>query len=110
MRQRLNPAIPQAYLELERITFFNSQAVGLGNDRNDVDNFAQLLHDNDVDRAKRMSCWVNEIEATVDSRVLDVAVAHSSKLFAQVRAVLVLDVFDDGIPTANAFQGLVGIF
>ena len=34
----------------------------------------------------------------MDSRVFDVTIAICSEFFAEERAVLVLDVFDDGVP------------
>jgi hypothetical protein len=43
---------------------------------------------------------VEEVQAAVDAGVLDVAVPHGGKLLAEVRAVLVLDVLDDGVPAA----------
>ena len=47
-----------------------------------------------------MAGRVDEKEAAVDTRVLDVAVADCGKLLAEVRAVLVLDVLDNGVPAA----------
>lgn len=48
-----------------------------------------------------MAGGADEVQAAVDTRVLDVAVTHSGELFAQVRAVLVLDVLDDGVPARS---------
>lgn len=45
-----------------------------------------------------MAGGANEVDAAVDTGVLNVTVAHSGELFAEVRAVLVLDVFDDRVP------------
>jgi hypothetical protein len=86
---------------LKRITLNQGERVRLGNDRNDVDDFAQLLHDDDINRAERVTGGVDEEQAAVDARVLDVAVAHSGELLAEVRAVLVLDVLDNGVPAAS---------
>lgn len=45
-----------------------------------------------------MAGGVNEEEGAVDTCVDNVLVTHSSELFAEVSRVLVLDVFDDGVP------------
>ena len=89
---------PETHLGLEQIALDQGKAIGLGNDRHDVDDLAKLLHDNDVDRAQRVARRVDEVQAAVDTCVLDVAVTHGSQLLAQVRAVLVLDVLDDRVP------------
>ena len=48
-----------------------------------------------------MASWVDEIQAAVNTRVLDVAVTDSSELLAKVRAVLVLNVFYNWIPAGK---------
>ena len=45
-----------------------------------------------------MASGVDEIQATMNASVLDVPVTHCCEFLAQVSAVLVFDVFDDGIP------------
>ncbi|RUP47121.1 hypothetical protein BC936DRAFT_146111 [Jimgerdemannia flammicorona] len=42
----------------------------------------------------------DEEQTTVDPRILDVAIAHSGELFAEVSRVLVLDILDNGLPAA----------
>ena len=86
---------------LEGFPLLESQAVRLGNDGDNVDDFAELLHDDNVDGTERMAGGVDEEEAAVDAGVLDVAVAHCCELLAEVRAVLVLDVLDNRIPAIN---------
>ena len=83
---------------LERIPLLKRQAVRLGNDRDDVDDLTQLLHDNDIDGPEGVARRVDEEECAVDTRVLDMAVALRSELLAQVRAVLVLNVLDNRVP------------
>ena len=83
---------------LERVTLLKRQAVRLGNDRDDVDDLAELLHDDDVDGAERVPGRVDEEQGAVDARVLDMAVALRGELLAEVRAVLVLDVLHDRVP------------
>jgi hypothetical protein len=89
--------VPTHHL-LELLALFEGQAVGLGNDGNDVDDVTKLLHDNDINGTEGVAGRVDEVEAAVDTGVLDVAVTHGRKLLAEVRAVLVLDVLDDGVP------------
>jgi hypothetical protein len=48
-----------------------------------------------------MASGVNEEQGTVNTCVLDVTVTHGSELFAKVGAVLILDVFHDGIPATD---------
>ena len=45
----------------------------------------------------------------MDTRVLDVAVANRGKFLTEIRAVLVLDVFDNRIPASRGRSGSVGI-
>lgn len=93
-----NCRISFAHPLLERIPFFQRQAVRLGDNGHNIDNFTQLLHDDDVDRSERVASRIDEKQATVDTRVLDVAVANGCELLAKVCAVLVLDVLDDWVP------------
>ena len=45
-----------------------------------------------------MAGGTDEIENAMDSGVFNLTVSIGGKLFAEVSAVLVLDVFDDGVP------------
>ena len=45
-----------------------------------------------------MTGRVDEVQATVDTCVLDMAITHGSKFLAKIRAVLVLDVLDNWVP------------
>jgi hypothetical protein len=45
---------------------------------------------------------VEEVQAAVDTGVLDVAVTHGGELLEEVRAVLVLDVLDNGVPAVRS--------
>lgn len=91
-------------LLLEHLPLFEHQTVRLGNDRDDVDDLAQLLHDNNINRAERVACGVDEKETAVNTRVLDVAVTHGGELFAEVGTVLVFDVFHNGIPATRQYK------
>lgn len=91
-------------LELEVIPLLNSQAVRFGNDGDNIDNFAEFLHHNNINRTEGVSRRVDEIEAAVDTCILDVTVPHGRQLLAEVRTMLVLDVLDDGVPAGKAPQ------
>lgn len=85
-------------LRLERLLLLNGEAVRLCDDGDDVDDVAELFHDDDVDGAQGVAGGVDKVQAAVDARVLDVAVAHGGELLAEVRAVLVFDVLDNRVP------------
>jgi hypothetical protein len=51
-----------------------------------------------------MSGGADEVQAAVNAGVLDISVSHGSQLYAEVRAVLVLDVFDDRVPAENTIS------
>lgn len=48
-----------------------------------------------------MTSGVDEEEAAVDTCILDVPVANRGKLFTEIRAVLVLDIFDNRVPAVR---------
>jgi hypothetical protein len=88
------------YPLLELGALLERQAVALGNDGNNVDELTQLLEHDDVDGLEAVARGVDEEQAAVDARVLEVALTLGGKLLAQVSTVLVLDVLDDGVPAA----------
>lgn len=85
---------------LELLTLLNGQSVGLGNDRHHVNHIRQLLQDDNINGLQRVARWLDEKETAVDTGILDIALSLCSELLAQVRGVLILDVLDDGVPTA----------
>ena len=85
---------------LERLTLLQGEGVGLGDDGHDVDHVGQLLQHDNIDGLERVARGLDEEQAAVDARVLDVALALGGELLAQVGRVLVLDVLDDGVPAA----------
>lgn len=91
-----------AHLGLERLLLLDGETVGLCDDGDDVDHVAELFHDDHVNGAERVTGGVEEVQAAVDTGVLDVAVTHGGELLAEVRAVLVLDVLDNGVPAARS--------
>lgn len=56
-----------------------------------------------------MTGRVDEVQAAVDTCVLDVTVTHGSELLAEVCAVLVLDVLDYGVPAVIRCQDIVSL-
>lgn len=88
------------YPLFERRTLLQSQGVALRNDRYYIYEFREFLEHDNVNRLKGMSAWLDEEQAAVDPRILQISFALSSQLLAQVSAVLVFDVFDDWIPAA----------
>lgn len=87
-----------SHLLLEREPLFHRQAVRLCNDRHHVYDFAQLLQHDNVNRTQRMPRGIDEEQRAVNPSVLDMTVSHRRQLFSEVRAVLILDVFDDRVP------------
>lgn len=85
---------------LELQSLLNSQGISLGNDRHNVDNIGQLLQDDNINGLERVARRLDEEQTGVDAGVGDVTLSLGGKLLSQVRGVLVLDVLDDGIPTA----------
>jgi hypothetical protein len=75
----------------EGFPLLQSQGVGLSDDGNNIDDFAELLHDDHINRAERVASWIDEKQGTVDARVLDVAIALCRELFAKICAVLILN-------------------
>ena len=88
------------YAVLEHLPLLQSQAITLGNDRHHVHRLAQLLQHHNVNRLQGMAGRADEVETAVDARVLNVPLTLRGQLLAQVGAVLVLDVLDDGVPAA----------
>jgi hypothetical protein len=87
---------------LEEIPLLERQRVTLGNDRNDIDDLAELLHDDDVDGLQRVTRGRDEVKGAVNPGVLDVSVTHGRELLAQVGRMLVLNVLDDRVPAGHA--------
>lgn len=85
---------------LEGHALLEGQGVGLGNDRDDVDNVGQLLQNHNINGLQRVARGLDKEQAAVNASVLDVALALGGELLAKVRRVLVLDVFDDRVPAA----------
>lgn len=85
---------------LEGEALLGGQGVGLGNDGDDIDDIRELLEDDNVNGLEGVARGLDEEQTAVDAGVLDVALALGSQLLAQVGGVLVLDVFDNGVPAA----------
>lgn len=83
---------------LESHALLQSQGIGLGDDGDDVDNIRELLEHDNIDGLKGVTRWLDEEQAAVDARVLNVALTLGSEFLAEVGRVLVLDVLDDRVP------------
>lgn len=88
------------YPVLELSTLFQGQAVALRDNRDDIHKLAKFLENNNVDGLQSVTRWLDEEQAAVDASVLKVPLTLGSELLAEVGAVLVLDVLDNGIPAA----------
>ena len=58
---------------LELLALLECERVGLCDDGHDVDSFAQLLENNDINRLEAVAGRGNEVETAVNAGVLDVA-------------------------------------
>ena len=88
------------YPILERLSLLRSQTITLGNYRNDVDEFGELLQDDNINGLEAVARGLNEEQAAVNAGVLEVAFTLGRQLLAQVGAVLVLNILDNGIPAS----------
>jgi hypothetical protein len=86
---------PYPLLELEQVCW--AQGVGLGNDGDQVDAGAELLHDLDVEGLQGVASGADEVQAGVDTEV-DLVCAARLLLLEHVRLVLVVEELDDGLP------------
>ena len=85
---------------LERLPLLQRQAICLGDHRHHVHSLAQLLQHHNVDGLQRVASGADEVQAAVDASILDVSLTLGGEFFAEVCAVLVLDVLDDRVPAA----------
>lgn len=85
---------------LESLALLEGQGVGLGDDGHHVDHVRQLLQHHNVNGLERVARGLDEEQAAVDARVLDVTLSLGSELLSKVRGVLILDVLDDRVPAA----------
>lgn len=85
---------------LEGLTLLRGQSVGLGDDGDDVDDVGKLLEDDNVNGLEGVARGLDEEQAAVDAGINDVALTLCRELLAQVSRVLILDVFDNGVPAA----------
>lgn len=83
---------------LEGSTLLKGKGVRLGDNRDNVDDLAELLEDSDVDGLEGVAGGVDEEDTAVDAGVGDEALTHGGQLLAEVSRVLVLDVLDDRVP------------
>lgn len=90
---------------LEGSTLLEGERIRLGDDRHDIDNVRQLLEHDNVDGLKGVAGRLDEEQAAVNACVLDVTLTLSSKLLPEVSRMLILDVFNDGVPAVYMLAG-----
>lgn len=61
---------------LESFPFLQSQTITLRNNRNYIDDLAQLLHHQDIDRLEGVTGRSDKVEAAVNASVNNVLVSH----------------------------------
>ena len=82
---------------LELVQVCGAQGIGLGDDGDEVDACAQLLHDFDVKGLQGVAGGADEVQASVYAKV-DLLLALGLLLLEHVRLVLVIEELDDGLP------------
>lgn len=82
----------------ESFTLCKGQRVAFGNNRNNISYFRQSLQDNEIYRLEAVPSRLDEEQNTMDSSVGQILLSLGSKLLSQVVAMLILDIFDNGIP------------
>ena len=82
---------------LELVQVCGAQGIGLGDDGDEVDACAQLLHDFDVKGLQGVAGGADEGQASVYAKV-DLLLALGLLLLEHVRLVLVIEELDDGLP------------
>lgn len=87
-----------SYPFLERSPLLQGQAITLGNDGHNVDEFREFLQNHNVNWLQAVTRRLDEEEAAVNAGILKVTLALGGQFFAKVCAVLILDVLDDRIP------------
>jgi hypothetical protein len=89
------PACTYPLLELVEVR--GAQCVGLGDNGDQVDACAQLLHDLDVKGLQGVAGGADEVQAGVDTEI-DLIGTARLLLLQHVRLVLVVEELDDGLP------------
>ena len=82
---------------LELVQVCGAQGIGLGDNRDEVDACAQLLHDFDVEGLQGVAGGADEVQASVYAKV-NLLLALGLLLLEHVRLVLVIEELDNGLP------------
>lgn len=90
-------ALLSTYPCLEPHQVSRAQCVGLGNDGDQVDAGAQLLHDLNVQGLEGVARGADEVQAGMDTEV-DLVRTARLLLLQHVRLMLVIEELDDGLP------------
>src|ERR1700753_1895697 len=78
------------HLLFECLALVHGQTIRLGNDRHDIDNFCKLLHNHHINRAQRVTTWIDEEEAAMDTCILDIPLSGSGEFLTKICAMLIL--------------------
>ena len=84
----------------EQLPLLQGQTIRLRDDWDHIHGLAQLLQHDNINRLQRMSGRRNEVQAAMNAGILNIPLTLGCEFFAQVGGVLILDIFDDGIPAA----------
>lgn len=89
------------YTLLEGSNLLAGHGVTLGNDRDQVDLLVQSLHELNVQGLKGVAGGGNEIKASIDAGIGDLAAVHSVLLF-KICVKSTFDRLQDGLPAISA--------
>jgi hypothetical protein len=95
--------ISNTYTLLESSNLLAGHGVTLGNDRNQVDLLVQSLHELNVQGLEGVAGGGNEIKASIDTGIGDLATVHSVLLF-KICVKSTFDRLQDGFPAKAVTQ------
>jgi hypothetical protein len=79
------------------VQILGAQGVGLGDNGNQVDACAQLLHNLDIEGLQGVACGADKVQAGVYAKV-NLLLALGLLLLQHVRFMLVVEELDNGLP------------
>lgn len=82
-------------LELSEV--HRTKGIGFGNHRNEIDTRTQAFHNFNVQRFESVSCWSDEIQASMYTKV-EFVMAARLLLLKHVRLMLIVEELDDRLP------------
>ena len=100
---KTKPINKNKYLEI--IEFLLCQSISLPDYRHDIDALVQQMHELDVHRPQTVSRRVDEIEATMNPVVCDVATVQS-RFVAKIILKLILNILHDRLKALGTIEGV----